>query len=62
MKKEFERLPRNVVPNFYHLDITPSFETFKEGMKLILRPSIGKGEQGKSYFISPSSTVKCKSM
>lgn len=30
MKKEFERLPRNVVPNFYHLDITPSFETFKE--------------------------------
>ena len=36
MKKEFERLPRNVVPNFYHLDITPSFETFKEGMKLTL--------------------------
>ena len=34
MKKEFERLPRNVVPNFYHLDIAPSFETFKEGMKL----------------------------
>ena len=38
MKKDFERLPRNVVPNFYHLDITPSFETFKEGMKLILIP------------------------
>ena len=36
MKKEFERLPRNVVPNFYHLDINPSFETFKEGMKLTL--------------------------
>ena len=50
MKKEFERLPRNVVPNFYHLDITPSFETFKEGMKLTLihnsLQSIGYRKQG----------------
>ena len=27
--KEFSRLPRDVIPKYYKLHITPSFETFK---------------------------------